>query len=113
MPVVDQALYVEGVAVGAAWEFRASCFVEDPPASNNWRRATAGEVEVELKWLGEWWQVPKVLETKNTDANGRVSFAGSHDSDNYRMTAKHIQSGDEYAVRVECHADGTYDVSVE
>jgi len=42
-----------------------------------------------------------------------VSFAGSHDSDNYRMTAKHLQSGDEYAVRIECHADGTYDVSVE
>ncbi|MBA7515985.1 hypothetical protein ES705_08030 [subsurface metagenome] len=113
MPAVTQALYVEGVQVGAAWTFAARCFVEDPPGSNNWRKATAGEVEVELKWLGEWWQIPKVLETKNTDASGNVDFAGSHDSDNYRMTAKHIQSGDEYAVRIECHADGTYDVSVE
>lgn len=113
MPAVTQALYVEGVQVGAAWTFAGRCFVEDPPGSNNWRKATAGEVEVELKVLGEWWQVPKVMETKNTDASGNVSFAGSWKSDNYRMTAKHIQSGDEYAVRIECHADGTYDVSVE
>ena len=113
MPAVTQALYVEGVAVGAAWQFAARCFVEDPPGSNNWRKATSGEVEVELKWLGEWWQIPKVLATKNTDAGGNVDFVGSHDSDNYRMTAKHLQSGDEYAVRIECHADGTYDVSIE
>ncbi|MBA7552973.1 hypothetical protein ES705_45553 [subsurface metagenome] len=113
MPAISQALYVEGVAVGAAWQFEGRVFVEDPPASNNWRKATAGEVEVELKWLGEWWQIPKVLETKNTDASGNVSFTGSHDSDNYRMTAKHLQSGDEYALRIECHADGTYDVTVD
>ncbi|MBA7562321.1 hypothetical protein ES708_03973 [subsurface metagenome] len=112
MPGVSQALYVEGVAVGAAWTFEARCFVYDIGATA-WRKATVGEVEVELKWLGEWWQIPKVLETKNTDAGGNVSFAGSHDSDNYRMTAKHLQSKDEYAVRIECHADGTYDVSVE
>ncbi|GAI68345.1 unnamed protein product [marine sediment metagenome] len=113
MPKISEALYVEGVLVGAIWQFEGRCFVEDPPGSGTWRKATAGEVEVELKWLGEWWQIPKVLETKNTDALGNVSFAGSHDSDNYRMTARHIQSGDEYALRIECHDDGTYDVSVE
>ena len=113
MPTVTQALYVEGVQVGVSWQFNARCFVEDPPGSNNWRKATAGEVEVELKVLGEWWQVPKVMETKNTDGSGNVSFAGSWKSDNFRMTAKHLQSGDEYAVRIECHDDGTYDVSVE
>ncbi|MBA7590305.1 hypothetical protein ES708_32420 [subsurface metagenome] len=113
MPILTQTLYVEGVQVGVTWQFRAHCFVEDPPESGNWRKATAGEVEVELKWLGEWWQIPKVLETKNTDASGNVSFAGSHDSDNYRLTAKHLQSGDEYAVRIECHADGTYDTSLD
>ncbi|GAJ20235.1 unnamed protein product, partial [marine sediment metagenome] len=30
-----------------------------------------------------------------------------------RMTAKHLRSGDEYAVRLECHDDGTYDVEVK
>ncbi len=113
MPAVSQALYVEGTQVGVAWQFSARVFVEDPPGSGAWRKATAGEVEVELKWLGSWYQIPEVLETKNTDASGNVSFIGSHDSDNYRMTAKHLQSGDEYAVRIECYADGTYDVSVE
>ncbi|GAJ07682.1 unnamed protein product, partial [marine sediment metagenome] len=57
MPVVDKALYVEGVQVGAAWQFRGRCFVEAPPGSMTWLKATAGEVEVELKFLGEWWQV--------------------------------------------------------
>ena len=113
MPKISEALYVEGVLVGAIWQFEGRCFVEDPPGSWEWRKAMIGEVDVELKWLGEWWQIPKVLEAKLTDALGNVSFAGSHDSDNYRMTAKHIQSKDEYAVRIECHADGTYDVSVE
>ncbi|GAI67239.1 unnamed protein product [marine sediment metagenome] len=113
MPKISEALYVEGVQVGAIWQFQGRCFVEDPAGSGTWRKATTGEVEVELKWLGEWYQIPKVLETKNTDALGNVSFAGSHDSDNYRMTARHNQSGDEYALRLECHDDGTYDASVE
>ncbi|MBA7515800.1 hypothetical protein ES705_07843 [subsurface metagenome] len=113
MPKISEALYVEGVLVGAIWQFEGRCFVEDPPGSWEWRKAMIGEVDVELKWLGEWWQIPKVLEAKLTDALGNVSFAGSHDSDNYRMTARHIQSGDEYALRIECHDDGTYDVSVE
>ncbi|GAI69879.1 unnamed protein product [marine sediment metagenome] len=112
-PTVTQSLYVEGVQVGAAWQFTGRCFVEDPPASGNWRKATAGEVEVILDFLGEWWQVTKELERKNTDASGNVSFAGSWVSGSYTMEAKHIQSGDRYKVRIECHDDGTYDVTVE
>ncbi|GAI67779.1 unnamed protein product [marine sediment metagenome] len=112
-PQVSQALYVEGVAVGAAWQFTGRCFVEDPPQSGNWRKATSGEVEVILDYLGEWWQPTQELERKNTNASGDVSFAGTHASGSYTMEAKHIQSGDRYKVRVECHDDGTYDVSVE
>lgn len=113
MPAITQALYVEGTQIGTAWQFNAMVFVEDPAGSGTWRKATAGEVEVELKVMGEWWEIPKVMETKNTDARGNVSFAGSWKSDNFRMTAKHLQSGDEYAVRIECHDDGTYDVEVK
>ena len=113
MPLVDKALYVEGVQVGAAWQFRGRCFVEDPPASGNWRKATSGEVQVELKYLGEWWQVPKSMETKNTDASGLVDFSGSWSSGSYTMEATHNQSGDKYKVRIDCHDDGTYDTTVE
>jgi len=112
-PAVNQALYVEGVAVGAAWQFSGRCFVEDPPQSGNWRKATSGEVEVILDFLGEWWQPTKELERKNTDASGNVDFSGTHATGSYTMEAKHIQSGDRYKVRIDCHDDGTYDVSVE
>ena len=113
MPLVDKALYVEGVQVGAAWQFRGRCFVEDPPESGNWRKATSGEVQVELKYLGEWWQVGTSMETKNTDANGLVDFSGSWQSGSYTMEATHNQSGDKYKVRIDCHDDGTYDTTVE
>ncbi|MBA7477225.1 hypothetical protein ES707_12627 [subsurface metagenome] len=113
MPVVDKVLYVEGVQVGAAWQFKGSVFVEDPPGSMNWRKATAGEVEVELKYLGEWWQIGTEMETLLTDASGNVSFAGSWQSGSYTMEARHIQSGDKYKVRIDCHDDGTYDTTVE
>jgi len=112
-PVVDKALYVEGVQIGAAWQFRGRCFVEAPPGSMNWRKATAGEVEVELKFLGEWWQLPKSMETLMTDASGNVSFAGSWQSGSYTLEARHLQSGDKYKVRIDCHDDGTYDTEVE
>ena len=113
MPGVSQALYVEGVQVGAAWQFEGRCFVEDPPESGNWRKATAGEVEVVLKYLGEWWQVPSTVETLNTDSSGNTSFAGRWTSGSYTMEAKHNQSGDKYKVRIDCRDDGTYDVTVE
>ncbi|MBA7644153.1 hypothetical protein ES703_51890 [subsurface metagenome] len=112
-PQVSQALYVVGVAVGAAWTFQGKCFVEDPPGSNNWRKATAGEVEVIFCFLGEWWQPTQELERKNTNASGDVAFAGTHASGSYTMEAKHNQSGDRYKVRIECYEDGTYDVTVE
>jgi len=112
MPVVDQSLYVEGVQVGAAWEFRGRCFVYDA-AAGGWRKATSGEVQVELKYLGEWWQVPTTVETKNTDSNGDVSFAGSWSSGSYTMEATHNQSGDKYKLRIDCRDDGSYDVTVE
>ena len=88
MPVVDKALYVEGVQVGAAWQFKARVFVEAPPGSMDWRKATAGEVEVELKFLGEWWQLGTTMETLMTDASGNVSFAGSWQSGSYTMEAR-------------------------
>ena len=113
MPLVDQALYVEGVAVGAAWQFKGRCFVEDPPGSGNWRKATAGEVEVVLKFLGEWWQISTEVETKNTNSSGDVDFAGSWSSGSYTMEATHNQSGDKYKLRIDCRDDGTYDVTVE
>lgn len=113
MPLVDQALYVEGAQVGAAWQFSGRVFVEDPAGSGNWRKATAGEVEVELKFLGEWWQLPTSMETLLTNASGNVSFAGSWQTGSYTMEARHLQSGDKYKLRIDCHDDGTYDVSVE
>ncbi len=113
MPVVTQALYVEGVAVGAAWQFAGHCFVEDPPGSGNWRKATAGEVLVILDFLGEYWQPTKELERQNTDFSGNVSFTGSHASGSYTMEAIHNQSGDRYKVRIDCRDDGTYDVTID
>ncbi|KKM00400.1 hypothetical protein LCGC14_1804810 [marine sediment metagenome] len=113
MPVVDKALYVEGVQVGAAWQFSGRVFVEAPPGSGTWRKAIAGEVEVELKFLGEWWQVPISMETLLTNASGNVSFAGSWQTGSYTMEARHLQSGDKYKVRFDCHDDGTYDTEVE
>ena len=113
MPAIDQVLYVEGVQVGAAWQFRGRVFVEDPPDSMNWRKATAGEVEVVLKYLGEWWQLGTTMETLMTDASGNVSFAGSWQGGSYTMEATHVQSGDKYKVRLDCYDDGTYDVTVE
>ena len=113
MPTVDQTLYVEGVQVGVAWQFRGRVFVEDPAGSGNWRKATAGEVEVELSYLGEWWQYPTSMETLMTDASGNVSFTGSWSSGSYTMEARHLTSGDRYKVRIDCHDDGTYDTEVE
>lgn len=113
MPLIDKALYVEANQVGIGWQFRARCFVEDPAGSMNWRRATAGEVEVALDFLGEWWQPTKVLEVKNCDANGEVDFAGSWESGSYTMEAKHNVSGDNYKIRLDCYDDGTWDEVVE
>ncbi|MBA7477890.1 hypothetical protein ES705_22132 [subsurface metagenome] len=113
MPAIDQVLYVEGEQVGVSWQFRARVFVEDPAGSLNWRRATAGEVQVELKFLGEWWQIGTSIETLMTDASGDVSFAGSWQGGSYTMEAMHLVSQDKYKVRIDCHDDGTYDVSVE
>ena len=113
MPLVDQALYVEGVQVGAAWQFNGRVFVEDPAGSGTWRKATAGEVEVELKYLGAWYEIPTSMETKMTDASGNVSFTGSWSGGSYTMEARHLASGDKYKVRLDCHDDGTYDVTVE
>lgn len=114
MPIVTQALYVEGLgAVDVPWGFGARVFVEDPAGSNTWRKATAGEVEVIFDFLGEWWEPTKELERKNTDANGNVTFAGTWKTGSYTMEAKHIQSGDRYKVRIDGHDDGTYDVTVE
>ncbi|MBA7494217.1 hypothetical protein ES702_04791 [subsurface metagenome] len=113
MPLIDQALYVEAEQVGAAWQFRGRVFVEDPAGSMNWRKATAGEVEVALKFLGEWWQLPTDMETLRTDASGNVSFAGSWQGGSYTMEARHLVSQDKYKVRIDCHDDGTYDVSIE
>ena len=111
MPVVDQALYVEGVQVGVSWQFSGRVFVEDPVGSGTWRKATAGEVEVELSYLGEGW--PKLLEAKMTDASGEVSFAESWESGVYTMEAKHMLSFDRYKLQIVCNDDGTYDVEVE
>jgi len=113
MPAVDQVLYVQGVQAGLAWQFSARVFVEDPAGSGNWRKATAGEVEVYLGFLGEWWQITQELERKNTDASGNVSFAGSWQTGAYVMEAQHLQSGDIYKVRIDTFDDGTFNVSVE
>ncbi|MBA7507443.1 hypothetical protein ES706_06162 [subsurface metagenome] len=113
MPLVDKVLYVEGVQVGISWQFRCKVFVEDPPGSVNWRRATAGEVSVELKFLGEWWQIGTTMETLMTDANGECVFAGSWEGGSYTMEATHQVSQDKYKVRIDCHDDGTYDTEVE
>ncbi|MBW8017882.1 MAG: hypothetical protein FVQ82_17060 [Planctomycetes bacterium] len=113
MPVVDQALYVEGAQVGVSWQFSGRVFVEAPAGSGTWRKATAGEVEVELKFLGEWWQLPTSMETLLTNASGNVSFAGSWQTGSFTMEARHLQSGDKYKVRIDCHDDGTFDVTVE
>jgi len=112
-PTVTQALYVEGLQVGATWQFTGRCFVEDPPGSGNWRKAVAGEVLVILDFLGEWWQPTKELERKNTDASGNVSFSGTWETGSYALEAIHNQSGDRYKVRIDCHDDGTHDVTVE
>ncbi len=113
MPLIDQVLYVEGTQVGVSWQFKAMVFVEDPAGSMNWRRATAGEVEVEFKYLGEWWQIGTTMETLMTDAAGNVAFAGSWGSGSYTMEAIHQVSQDHYKVRMDCHDDGTYDTEVE
>lgn len=113
MPLIDKALYVEGVMVGVSWQFRARCYVEDPPESMDWRKATNGEVLVTLKFLGEWWQLPTTVEEKNCNASGEVDFAGSWSSGSYTMEAKHNVSGDRYKIRLDCHDDGTYDEAVE
>ena len=113
MPQIDQVLYVEGELVGIGWTFRAKVFVEDPAGSMNWRRATAGEVSVEFKYLGEWWQVPYTMETLMTDADGNCIFTGSWSSGSYTMEAVHQVSQDKYKVRLDCHDDGTYDATVE
>ncbi len=85
MPLIDQVLYVEGAQVGVSWQFKAKVFVEDPAGSMNWRRATAGEVEVEFKYLGEWWEFPYLMETLMTDAAGNITFTGSWLSGSYTM----------------------------
>ncbi len=77
------------------------------------RNVTTGEVEVELKFLDEWWQLGTTMETLMTDASGNVSFAGSWQSGSYTMEARHLQSGDKYKVRIDCHDDGTFDTEVE
>jgi len=114
-PQISQALYVEGMTVGAGWQFNARVFVEDTAGSGDWRKARAGEVECIFHYLGAWWTpVATELERKNTDASGNVSFAGSHHvSGAYTMEAKHILSGDRYKVRIDCQDDGTYDVTTE
>ncbi|GAI91568.1 unnamed protein product, partial [marine sediment metagenome] len=89
MPLIDQVLYVEGAQVGVSWQFKAKVFVEDPAGSMNWRRATAGEVEVEFKYLGEWWEFPYLMETLMTDAAGNITFTGSWLSGSYTMEATH------------------------
>lgn len=113
MPLVDQTLYVEAAQVGVSWQFRAKVFVEDPAGSMNWRRATAGEVQVVLKFLGEWWQIGTTMETLMTDAAGNCIFAGSWEGGSYTMEATHQVSQDKYKVRIDCHDDGTYDTEVE
>jgi len=113
MPLIDQVLYVEGAQVGVSWQFKAKVFVEDPAGSMNWRRATAGEVEVEFKYLGEWWEFPYLMETLMTDAAGNITFTGSWLSGSYTMEATHQVSQDKYKVRLDCHDDGTFDATVE
>jgi len=113
MAGVKQALYVVGEQVGADWQFEGRVFVEDPAGSAAWRKATAGEVEVNLDFLGAWWQLPKELERKNTDAEGNVVFAGHWENGTYTMEAIHNVSKDMYRVKLDCHEDGTYDVTVE
>ena len=113
MPLVDVPLYVEAQAVGAAWQFKARCYVEDPAGSMNWRRATVGEVQVKFVFLGEWWQVSKEIDTKNCDANGEIVFAGTWASGAYTMEAKHNVSGDIQKVRIDCADDGTYTTEIE
>ncbi|MBA7518574.1 hypothetical protein ES705_10645 [subsurface metagenome] len=113
MPLIDATLYVEAAQVGVSWQFRCKVFVEDPPGSMDWRRATAGEVQVELKYLGEWWELPYSMETLMTDAGGNCVFAGSWQSGSFTMEAIHQVSQDKYKVRLDCHDDGTYDSEVE
>lgn len=112
MPLIDKALYVEGELVGVSWQFKARCYVEDPPESMNWRRATNGEVEVVLEFMGEWWQLTSEVERKNCNASGEVEFAGSWASGSYTMEAKHNVSGDRYKIRLDCHDDGTHDDTI-
>ncbi|MBA7523821.1 hypothetical protein ES705_15955 [subsurface metagenome] len=113
MPLIDATLYVEAAQVGVSWQFTAKIFVEDPAGSMNWRRAKAGEVEVELKYLGEWWQFPTTMEKLMSDAAGNVVFAGSWGSGSYTMEAIHQVSQDHYKVRLDCHDDGTFDSDIE
>lgn len=113
MPAVSEPLYVEAEQIGIYWSFQARCFVEDPPESGNWRPATAGEVEVLLEYLGEWWSFPYEMERKNSNASGNVDFAGTWGSGAYAMEASHNVSKDRYRVRIDTHDDGTYDVTVE
>ena len=113
MPLIDATLYVEAEQVGVSWQFRCKVFVEDPPGSMSWRRATAGEVQVELKFLGEWWELPYSMETLMTDAAGNCVFAGSWQSGSFTMEAIHQVSQDKHKIRLDCHDDGTYDSTIE
>ncbi|MBA7522454.1 hypothetical protein ES705_14573 [subsurface metagenome] len=109
----DIPLYVEAQQIGAAFEFKARVFVEDPAGSGNWRRATSGEVSVKLSYLGEWWQLATEMETKNTNASGECIFSGWWEAGKFTMEAKHLTSGDIHKVRIECFDDGTYTTEVE
>jgi len=105
--MISTALYVEGQVIGASYEFEARVFVSDP----GWRRATAGEVHVELREILVL--LPdRLLDEKETDANGdcRFNTLAKYPPGEYILEAKHNRSGSSHQVRIFCHDDGSFDI---
>lgn len=111
-PVATATLYVEGKAVGAEWQFRGMVHVLDPE-TGDWRRANPGEVLVELIEY-HWGILPdRLLDSKNTDANGDAYFdtAAKYPPAGYLLKATHNTSQDTYGVLLETHEDGSWEVA--
>jgi len=111
MPLATVDIQVIGVAEGliATFTFGVDVTVRDPE-SGIVHAAEYNECFCELSRVRAW--LPDVeLEQRNTPTGGKVRFTVSETIDEtteYKLNAKHRESGDYKQKRIECNPDGSW-----
>ena len=108
LTIVSTVHYVQGLVDVPVFNFKATCFVEEPAGSGAARRAVAGEVSVRLVQI--MYGMADILKAeKDCDDDGRVFFSEEeYVRTDYKVEATHNLTMSRHGFSIRCNDDGTY-----